>query len=555
MRRAEGASRADARIAEVGARGARPLWRQGRHARLVVVGGALLTLWACSSHRLSVPDPVTRVIDQRSFAQSVGHKLDVLFMVDNSSSMSPLQAKMSAQLGTFMDILMDDGRLPDMHVAVVSSSLGGGKWSNVNGCFDDQHPGDDGGKFLQGPGGAGHGSCGMLHPGTKFLDTGDGATKTANYDGDIRDAFKCIALLGDDGCGFESQFKSVYYALVKATDPNDPDNGGFLRDDAVLAIVMLTNEDDCSVSGDSLLLTPNVRSIMDPKGLGSLESYRCNEFGHVCGGKAPPHGYPEPIPADGVTLDACVSAEDNGPKTDDGVTDPHGGADPTHGHLWPTVDELADLIKSLKPDSPDDILVAAIAGPPTPYRVIQALSRSGTGETVPNVDHSCTFPSANPAEPEYADPAVRINQWVHKFPENNRLFYPICAETLTAAITGIARKIHQKLPASCMSGNIAWKTSDGGSKVHNCEVLRSTTLAKTKEVSDRRMEECQPIVTNAENPEAPTNAPCFQLLPHDSKCMDRGAASSLFRVCENATCTAPATSVDETHANISCVLE
>src|SRR3954465_12553376 len=105
MRRAEGASRADARIAEVSARGARPLWREGRHARLVVVGAALVTLWACSSHRLSVPDPVTQVIDQRSFAQSVGHKLDVLFMVDNSSSMARLQAKMSAQLGTFMDIL------------------------------------------------------------------------------------------------------------------------------------------------------------------------------------------------------------------------------------------------------------------------------------------------------------------------------------------------------------------------------------------------------------------------------------------------------------------
>src|SRR5438477_582700 len=84
----------------------------------------------------------------RSSALSVGHKLDVLFMVDNSSSMSPLQAKMSAQLGTFMDILVDDGRLPDMHVAVVSSSLGAGRWGNINGCSHDQHPGDDGGKFL-----------------------------------------------------------------------------------------------------------------------------------------------------------------------------------------------------------------------------------------------------------------------------------------------------------------------------------------------------------------------------------------------------------------------
>jgi hypothetical protein len=554
MRRAEGASRVDARIAEVSAIGACRLWRRGRHARLVIAGAAVATLWACSSHRLVIPEPAPQRVDQRSFAQSVGHKLDVLFMVDDSKSMSPLQAKLGLQLGTFMDLLEDDGRLPDMHVAVVSSSLGGGAWGDVNQCFYHHHPGDDEAKFLQGPGGAGHGSCGMLHPGAKFLDTGDGATTQPNYDGDIRDAFRCIALLGDQGCGFESQFKSVAYALAKAQDPNDADNGGFLRDDAILAIVMVTNEDDCSVDDRSLLLTKNVRSVMDPTGLGSFESYRCNEFGHVCGGKAPPHGYPDPIPAGGVTLEACVSAEDNGPKTDDGVTDPDGGGDPSHGHLWPTVDTFTEIIKSLKPGKLDDILVAAIAGPPTPYRVIPATSQSGTGEIVPNVDHSCTFASNNPAEPENADPAVRISQWVDKFGDNG-LFFPICAETLTNAVAGIARKIHQKLPASCMSGNLGWRTLDSGDKVHDCQVSRRTKSAATKAVSELKLDECLPLVTNAAHPESPTNAPCFQLLPSHPSCADRGEASSLFRVCENASCTAPVTSVDETNANISCALE
>jgi hypothetical protein len=294
--------------------------------------------------------------------------------------------------------------------------------------------------------------------------------------------------------------------------------------------------------------------VKDPIGLGSFESYRCNEFGHVCGGKAPPHGYPDPIPAGGLTLENCVSAEDNGPKTDDGVTDPLGGADPTHGHLWPTVQMFTDFIKSLKPDRPDDILVAAIAGPPTPYRVISAPSKSMDGEIVPNVDHSCTFPSSNPAEPENGDPAVRINQWVDNFGANG-VFYPICADTLKTAMKGIAEKIHKKLPASCMSGNIAWRTSDGGDKIHDCQVSRRTTQAETKAVSDDRLEECRPVATNADHPETPTNAPCFQLLPGHMKCADQGAASALFRVCENATCTAPATSVDETHANVSCALE
>ncbi len=34
-----------------------------------------------------------------------------------------------------------------------------------------------------------------------------------NYNGDIADAFTCIAALGDQGCGFEGQLKSVRWAL------------------------------------------------------------------------------------------------------------------------------------------------------------------------------------------------------------------------------------------------------------------------------------------------------------------------------------------------------
>ena len=46
----------------------------------------------------------------------------------------------------------------------------------------------------------------------------------------------------------------------------------------------------------SLLLDPGINSVDDPSGLGALQSYRCNEFGHLCddpaGGAAkvpPPH--------------------------------------------------------------------------------------------------------------------------------------------------------------------------------------------------------------------------------------------------------------------------
>lgn len=379
-------------------------------------------------------------------------KLDVLFMIDDSASMAPLQVKLGARVSTFVEGLVDPatGLLPNLHIGVVSSSFGGGAWGNVNQCHaaisDPSTLGDDRGRLLQGAVGPDPSPCNMLHSGTKFLANMDAAhNNQPNYDGDIRDAFRCIALLGDRGCGFESQFESIYYALYKGTQADDPDNAGFVRPDARLAIVMFTNEDDCSVRGDSLLLAPAVNSVADPTGLGALASYRCNEFGHLCGGLPPPHEAAG-LPASGLTLNACVSAENSG-KTDPAITDPNGQPDPTMGHLWPTVAELSAFVKMFKTD-PRDIFVAAIAGPTTDaagnslYRVVGHPSAAPSNEILPTIAHSCVQTTTSGAGPEYADPAVRIKQWVDSFGANGA-FYPICADDFATTMGTLAGAIHQ----------------------------------------------------------------------------------------------------------------
>lgn len=523
--------------------------------RLVLATFAVL---GCNTHRLATPAPLPDVLDTRSFSRTINRKLDLLFMVDDSPSMAPLQAKMSAQLGTFMDVLADrvTGQLPDLHVAVVSSSFGGGAWGNVNQCAAGAHPGDDAGKFQQGPGGAGHGSCGMLHAGETFLKTGDGSHTAANYDGDVRDAFKCMAMLGDSGCGFESQFESVYYALSKASSAADPDNGGFLRDDALLAVVMLTNEDDCSVGPTSLLLDPGVNSAADPSGLGALQSYRCNEFGHLCNGAPPPHD----APAGSVTLNGCVSAESAG-KTDSSLRDPNGSPDPTMGHLWPTVADLTDFLKSLKQGS-DNILVAAIAGPTADdggqslYRVLPQSNPSANGEIDPVVDHSCVHAALDANAPEYADPAVRIKQWVDGFGANG-IFYPICADDFKVAMTGIATRISEILPDACISGNIALLDARDPTKGHDCHVDVPAAAAASQPSSSparQTIPECTPLGSVA-SPVPPANAPCYRLLPNAPACAKDpyATATTLLTICHDVTCTNAAS--DSIDAAISCLLE
>ena len=538
-------------------------WRRWwRATRWLVGAGAVLALWACTSRRLQDPPQLHDQVERQTFRLSFNRKVDLLFMVDDSSSMAPFQAKMRARLPDFMDVLVDPvtGLLPDLHVAVVSSSLGGGAWSNVNQCAAGVHPGDDGGKFQQGPGGAHGAGCSMLHPGANFLDTGNGtAADAANFDGDIRDAFQCMALLGDDGCGFEAPFASIYRALQKAADPADPDNGGgFLRDDAILAIVMLTNEDDCSVRGDSLLLTPGVNSVSDPTGLGAFASYRCNEFGHLCNGQPPPHD----APASTVTLEGCVSAENDG-KTDPRVFSPDGRPDPTEGHLWPTVAEFSAYLHQLKPN-PDDVLIAAIAGPTfdrdgrSLYRVSGQPNPAAGGELVPFVEHSCLSASADAGSPAYADPAVRIEQLTYSFGANG-IFFPICADDFKEAMTSIARAIPVHVEGTCLEGHVALQDPDDPTRGHVCVATIGQPGSDLR--PSTKLPECIPVWTGTDPTTAPqvTNVPCYQLVPDALPCSWIQPASTMLRICRDPSCapgpTAQAPLSDELTGEISCALE
>ena len=94
---------------------------------------------------------------------------------------------------------------------------------------------------------------------------------------DLSRAFGCIADVGESGCGFESPLAAARRALQRASDPTDPESSGFLRPDAWLALIFLTDEDDCSLPADSLLGDFASTELSSP--LGPLTSFRCMERG------------------------------------------------------------------------------------------------------------------------------------------------------------------------------------------------------------------------------------------------------------------------------------
>ena len=91
-----------------------------------------------------------------------------------------------------------------MHVAVVSQDMGAGDGS-IASC---DATGGKNGIFQY----TARGNCvaTTLEPGATYISNVAGV---ANYTGNLRDVFACIAALGNSGCGFEHQFAALLRAL------------------------------------------------------------------------------------------------------------------------------------------------------------------------------------------------------------------------------------------------------------------------------------------------------------------------------------------------------
>jgi hypothetical protein len=351
--------------------------------------------------------------------------LDVLFMIDNSSSMLLSQTNLLRNIPIFMKVLEDlPGGLPNIHVAVVSSDMGAGSGQTPS-CTTS---GDDG-IFQSAP----RGTCmsTTLLPGATFISNVGGTT---NYTApDIATVFSCIAALGQEGCGFERPFASVLRALGADGRPMPPENQGFLRSDALLAIVLVTNEDDCSArdgSGAALYALENDAQLTSD--YGAPNQYRCSEFGHLCDGVRPPRMAPNGQAGDTVTLQNCTSSEC------DGVLTP--------------VAEVAARIKALKTAPASEILIAAITGPVTPYEVRWAApSVADTSCGMASCPWPQIAPSCTAADDSYADPAVRVTQLASLFGANG-FVSSICDTDFAPALQQIAGRIGALLQAGGDTG-------------------------------------------------------------------------------------------------------
>ena len=335
---------------------------------LVLLGCLAL---GCIEHSVADPQLSQNKEHDQVFPDVVSRELDILFVIDDSRSMPGEQIAFLQGFRAFAQTLSESG-LPNVHLGVISTDLGSGK-ATVPGCSHAGQPGLRAEPRV----------VGCIPPTEPYLsDVADGSARLRNYEGELTDGFACIAKLGASGCGLEQPLEAMRVTL-------DEDQSGFLRDDAFLAVVFVTDEDDCSVHD------AGVFSLSNP-------DFRCAQYGVLCDG--------EMLAEEPKSYELCQPWSES-------------------PYLRNPLD-YARRLQGLK-KNPGRIVVAGLVAEGTSLRVA---TETTAGATMPTVGAACT------GEHGSAKPAIRMQAFFDAFPARHAIA-SICDADYSESLRGIAQLI------------------------------------------------------------------------------------------------------------------
>ncbi len=192
--------------------------------------------------------------------------MDIVFVVDDSGSMMEEQANLASNFPLFADLLLNyvngDGEHIDFRVAVTTT----GKTVTTNITTNFTIPGQPPMPITQtltetGANGAFRNNCNVARNYLEPTDPNLGTT------------LGCRANVGTNGPGTEMPMIATKLALVDRV--MDGTNAGFLRDDALLGVVIMTDEDDSSTVQDTIDITID---ITNPNGATPTTDYNPPDF-------------------------------------------------------------------------------------------------------------------------------------------------------------------------------------------------------------------------------------------------------------------------------------
>jgi hypothetical protein len=382
---------------------------------------SLAALAACSPGRLlddndGEPEHYSEVTVQLQYTRP--RKVDLLIVLDNSSSMAEEQATLANNVGSLIEVLEAEDVRSDYRVAITTTDTGHPSCPTStpeHGAFMltpctsrlDQFVADGEGGPSDVRAVACTDICGLDAADLSILPTTTDEDPTPtprpwleNIGGrsnvpegvEMRDAMRCFAPQGVAGCDFESPLEAMRQALLRTKDPTDPAYG-FLRKDAVLFVAIITDEDDCS-------LAPGAEEIFSPE----ATSATCWNAGVTCIGD--PSGY-----------DSC-EAINKDLAGNEGVSDADAVLQPLAAYVE-LFDEL--MADKLALDPSQRPIIGVVGG----VRSDGSLKFADVGDTDPEFQQTfgigpgCTAPSGVPNEPIRATPPVRLRAIVDAFTPGN----------------------------------------------------------------------------------------------------------------------------------------
>lgn len=417
---------------------------------VVTLTGALM---GCPNRDIAAVPPVQDKVEVKRIPVELNRNIDILWVVDNSKSMDGEQAALIANFPAFISVLESiEGGLPNVHMGVVSTN---GRNIGLSGC-------GGGGGTLIAPAGKSSFISDILPENSQ--------TRTNSWSGEgygsLAEAFSDYAAIGTTGCGFEQHFQSV----IDAIGPNS--NPGFIRDDAFLAVIFLTDEDDCSGEiGNNGLYVNYGNSTGE---LGPLSSYRCWEYGVQCDGDAPSN---ERLA--GVRRDCQI--DNDSPYT-------------------MKLGTIVDALETVKRKS--QLIVASIQGD-TDVDNVSVIQKPAawTAEKSPvTLAPSCVQPgAADPlltpeGESTIARPAVRLKALLDNYP-NRSSSQSICAGDLTPALTQIANLLKEVVGNPCIQGDLKDADLNTAGLQADCQVSVVTNYGEADQ-SEEILPQCTASVTN-----------------------------------------------------------
>lgn len=371
--------------------------------------------------------------------------VDILFVIDNSASMAEEQKALAENFSALVDVLERDGLGLDYRIGVIGSSR---EPMSATSCLERPRDfiwrGRDG-YIIEAFDYACEDVCRVRD--FEVVRTANGrdteprqrpwiqsSAEDTNIPSGVSmvEAFECMGPQGINGSGFESTLESMRDVIVDDVE-------GFIREEALFAVILVTDEEDCSMPDlhRQLLNEPNevTRPLWTvPEGPTSAV---CWNAGVRCEG------------GPGI-YSSCV------PENRDFNRQP---TTPEDAVLYPVeryVEALRDLSNvKQRQGGIGTVLVAVIAGVPEGYPDGEPIVFQDSDLQDFNDEYGIGPSCGRGTEGIYSPPGippVRLREFAESFATDRRNLYSICSGDYSVALEDIATEIGRLGSRACVPG-------------------------------------------------------------------------------------------------------